>query len=48
MVGVLGVGFVANLMIRPVDEKHFDEEAVRASSRRRRAQAEAAMSRGGN
>ena len=29
MVGVLAVGFVANLMIKPVDEKYFDEEAVR-------------------
>ena len=25
---VLAVGFVANLLIRPVDEKHFDDEAV--------------------
>ena len=29
---VLGVGFVANLLIRPVEEKHFDDEAVRESS----------------
>ena len=28
MVGVLAVGFVANLMIRPVEDKHFDQEAV--------------------
>jgi MFS family permease len=34
MVVVLGVGFVSNLMIRPVDEKHFDSEAVRAQSDR--------------
>jgi MFS family permease len=27
MVGVLAVGFVANLMIRPVDRRHFDEHA---------------------
>ena len=27
MVGVLAVGFVANLLIRPVDESHFDDEA---------------------
>jgi MFS family permease len=29
---VLAVGFVANLLIRPVDEKHFDVGAVRESS----------------
>lgn len=34
MVVVLGVGFVSNLMIKPVDEKHFDSEAVRAQSDR--------------
>ena len=28
MVGVLAVGFVANLLIRPVDERHFDDQAV--------------------
>ena len=27
MVGVLAVGFLANLMIRPVDESHFDDDA---------------------
>ncbi len=48
MVGILGVGFLANLLIRPVDEKHFDEEAVRARSRHDEPQAEAAMSKGGN
>ena len=34
MVVVLGVGFVANLLIKPVDEKHFDREAVQAQSDR--------------
>ena len=29
---VLAVGFVANLLIRPVHEKHFDDEAVRDGS----------------
>ena len=29
MTVLLVVGFVSNLMIRPVDSKHFDEEAVR-------------------
>ena len=47
MVGVLGVGFVANLLIRPVDEKHFDDEAVRAQSQDA-PEAEATTSRGGN
>jgi len=47
MVGVLGVGFVANLLIKPVDEKHFDEEAVKAGSRDEQ-KPESAMSRGGN
>lgn len=33
MTGVLAVGFVANLLIRPVDEGHFDQAAVsRATS----------------
>ncbi len=45
MVGVLAVGFVANLLIRPVDERHFDEDAVRAGSRDL-AKADATMSRG--
>jgi MFS family permease len=31
MAGVLAVGFVANLLIRPVAEDHFDEEAVKAA-----------------
>ncbi|MET0997896.1 MAG: OFA family MFS transporter [Marmoricola sp.] len=48
MVGVLGVGFVANLLIKPVDEKHFDKEAVRSGSGDGEPQAEAALSRGGN
>ena len=47
MVVILGVGFVANLMIRPVAEKHFDEEAVRADSGEAPDQ-EDALSRGGN
>jgi MFS family permease len=47
MVGVLVVGFVANLMIKPVAESHFDKEAVRAISRDPGPQ-EAAMSRGGD
>jgi MFS family permease len=47
MVGVLAVGFVANLLIRPVGEKHFDKEAVRAGSRDAPDQ-QAAMARGGN
>jgi MFS family permease len=47
MVGVLAVGFVANLMIKPVDEKHFDQEAVRSGSRGA-PEAESAMSGGGN
>jgi hypothetical protein len=47
MVGVLGVGFVANLLIRPVEEKHFDKEAVRAGCRDAPDQ-QAAMARGGN
>ncbi len=34
MVVVLGVGFVANLLIKPVDEKHFDRAAVQAQSDR--------------
>ncbi|GAB3651933.1 OFA family MFS transporter [Nocardioides korecus] len=34
MVVVLAVGFVANLLIKPVEEKHFDREAVDAQSRR--------------
>ena len=29
MVIVLGIGFVANLLVKPVAEKHFDAEAVR-------------------
>jgi MFS family permease len=46
MVGVLAVGFVANLMVKPVDEKHFDEQAVRAEAGDAREQ-ESAMSKGG-
>jgi hypothetical protein len=48
MVGVLAVGFVANLLIKPVDERHFDEDAVRARSKHDEPEAESAMSRGGN
>ncbi|MET0839222.1 MAG: hypothetical protein ABWY19_10600, partial [Marmoricola sp.] len=29
MTALLVVGFFANLMIRPVDSKHFDDQAVR-------------------
>ncbi|MCW2761926.1 MAG: nitrate/nitrite transporter [Marmoricola sp.] len=47
MVGVLAVGFVANLLIKPVDDKHFDGEAVRTLCSDE-PDAEAAMSRGGN
>ena len=52
MVGVLAVGFVANLMIRPVAEKHFDEEAVRVGAARQPEASHAApgtaTTRGGN
>ncbi|KQT92345.1 MFS transporter [Marmoricola sp. Leaf446] len=34
MVIVLAVGFVANLLIKTVDEKHFDDEAVRSHAGR--------------
>ena len=34
MVGVLAVGFVANLLIRPVDESHFDHDAHAANEER--------------
>ena len=34
MVVVLGIGFVSNLMIKPVEEKHFDADAVRAQAHR--------------
>ena len=47
MVGVLAVGFVANLMIRPVAEKHFDEQAVRDEAGDA-GEEEAAMSKGGS
>ncbi len=33
MVGVLAVGFVANLLIKPVEEKYFDQDAIRAGAR---------------
>jgi MFS family permease len=46
MVGVLAVGFVANLMIRPVAETHFDEQAVRAQAGDA-GEEEAAISKGG-
>ena len=46
MVGVLAVGFVANLMIRPVAEKHFDEQAVRDEAGDA-GEEESAMSKGG-
>ena len=39
MVGVLAVGFVANLLIKPVAESHFDDEAVAAASDREHASA---------
>ena len=38
MVGVLAVGFVANLLIRPVDESNFDELAGAATSGERAAE----------
>jgi MFS family permease len=38
MVGVLAVGFVANLLIRPVAETHFDQEAARAVEEQRPAE----------
>ncbi len=47
MVGVLAVGFVANLMIKPVAEQHFDKEAVSAISGGS-GEHESAMSRGGD
>jgi MFS family permease len=47
MVGVLAVGFVANLLIKPVDEKHFDDQAVRAGPHDA-PQPDATMSRGGS
>ena len=34
MVGVLAVGFLANLMIRPVAETHFDHDAHAANEDR--------------
>ena len=41
------VGFVANLMIRPVDEKHYDDDAVRAEAEEWADEDRVAMSRGG-
>ncbi len=46
MVGVLAVGFVANLLIRPVHESHFDQSAT--TSARPERSPEAATRRGGN
>ena len=37
MVGVLAVGFIANLLIKPVDESHFDHDAHTANEERRSA-----------
>ena len=37
MVGVLAVGFVANLLIKPVAESHFDHHAHTANEERRSA-----------
>ena len=34
MVGVLAVGFLANLMIKPVSEDHFDHDAHAANEDR--------------
>ena len=34
MVGVLAVGFLANLMIKPVAEEHFDHDAHAANEDR--------------
>ncbi len=47
MVGILAVGFVANLLIKPVAERHFDAEAVEVAARDTE-EPEAAMTRGGN
>ena len=41
MVGVLGVGFLANLMIRPVSERHMEQSAE--ATRRSRRTAEPAL-----
>jgi MFS family permease len=41
MVGVLAVGFIANLMIKPVSETHFDQDAHTANEERRSASQEA-------
>jgi MFS family permease len=41
MVGVLAVGFVANLLIRPVSDDHFDHEAHSANEDRISARQEA-------
>ncbi|SNC59638.1 Nitrate/nitrite transporter NarK [Kytococcus aerolatus] len=34
MVGVLAVGFIANLLVRPVAERHSDHEAARAAAQK--------------
>ena len=34
MVGVLAVGFIANLMIKPVSDTHFDHDAHAANEER--------------
>jgi MFS family permease len=47
MVGILAVGFVANLMIKPVAEKHFDEGAMTAEARGAEER-EAAISKDGS
>jgi MFS family permease len=47
MVGVLAVGFVANLMIKPVSEKHYDDEAVREAKREADDDDRDALVRGG-
>ena len=41
MVGVLAVGFVANLLIRPVPETHFDHDALTAHDERSAREQEA-------
>ena len=41
MVGVLAVGFVANLLIRPVSDEHFDHDAHSANEDRISARQEA-------
>lgn len=41
MVAILGVGFVANLLVRPVDERFFDPEAMSTHAGNQREEATA-------